>query len=80
MNDITEIEEKMLVELDKRMDSGEQPYVLNEGGRWAFPAEALAEFNIQSGDSVSGEIINDLLQRQIDFCKEQIALGNATKH
>ncbi len=49
-----------LAELERKMDSGDQPYVLNRGDRWAFSGDVLKHLGIESGRNVSDHLLIEI--------------------
>lgn len=71
---------KALAELDRKMDSGHQPFVRDDkGNRWAFPQEVLDVFGCISGQTASHAVMTGLLEANLAHIQMQIALEKATK-
>jgi hypothetical protein len=68
---------KMLAALERRMDCGEQPYVVTDGGRMAFPASLLDECGIVSGQTVSHQMTITLMEMNLANLQAQIAIESA---
>lgn len=69
---------RLLAELDRKMDSGEQPYVLIDGLRHAFSAEILAHFGIESGQTLSRSLLKPLVQAVILNLRKQMETEEAS--
>ncbi len=63
---------KMLAELERKMDSGEQPFVLWENQRWAFRPEILEECGVVAGQTISSVIYRALLEASILYGQRKI--------
>lgn len=71
---------RQLAELDRKMDAGEQPYVTcDQGHRWAFDAELLAEAGVVSGQRCGHAVIHALLQLNLAHIESLIAIEKAQK-
>lgn len=72
---------RMLSELERKMDSGEQTYVRLDGGseRLAFSADLLEECGIVSGQSISSAILITLIKMNIANLCTKIALDKAAR-
>lgn len=69
---------RTMAQIDRDMDSGVQPYVVDRAGnRAAFPAEVLHECGCKSGQSVSDTVMLALLEVAIAHVQAQIALHKA---
>lgn len=65
MKDLTTEEVRMLADMERKMDRGEQPYVMNRGGRWAVPADTMEQLGLESGQTVSDFLITKILETNI---------------
>lgn len=54
-----------LAKLERDMDTEAQPYVMLAGSRWPFPGDLLKDAGIQSGQTVSREIIISLQRKML---------------
>ena len=71
---------RMLAEMERKMDSGEQPYVLDsDRNRWAVIPEIMDELGLESGQSVNGAIITAILEAIIASIQAHIAVDAAAK-
>jgi hypothetical protein len=66
-----------LAKLERDMDSGEQPFVVSGGERWAFSQDLLDECGVESGQTVSDGMICTLLKMSIANLQARIALEKA---
>ena len=58
---------RLLAEGERKMDSGEQPHVVNEGDRVAVMPEVMEDLGLESGQTVSNAIIIAILKAQIEI-------------
>ena len=71
---------RMLAEQERKMDSGEQPHVLDKDrNRWAVSLEIMEELGLKSSQSVSGAIITAILEANIASIQARIAVDAAAK-
>lgn len=70
---------KILADLERKMDSGEQPFVQTSHGRMAFRQELLDECGIKSGQSVSTAMVHTLMQMSLASLQVQIITDNMKK-
>lgn len=63
---------RALARLERKMDSGEQPYVVAEGGRMSVGAEEMEALGLKNGQTISNAIA-------IAICKETIKNLEALK-
>ncbi len=63
---LTDQDIKALAQLERDMDKGIQPFVVNHGSRWAFSGEIMARFGLETGQTVSEDILRAILQANID--------------
>jgi len=54
-----------LAELERKMDSGEQPYVKTDHGRLAVDASIMSHFGLQSGQTVSAYLVSEILRANL---------------
>lgn len=66
-----------LAELERKMDTGEQPFVVSNGQRMAVSKEIMNELKLTKGQAVNNQIMIAILQLNIAHCKTQIAIDNA---
>lgn len=64
-NDFTTDDIRALADMERKMDRGEQPYVMNGGGRWAVPADTMAQLGLETGQTVSDFLITKILETNI---------------
>lgn len=64
---------KMLIVVERAMENGEQPYVVVDGQKWAFPGEILAALGLASGETVSREVCYQMQLLNLAHLKELIA-------
>lgn len=70
----------LLAELDRKMDAGEQSFVLDDrGARWAFPCEVLGTFGVVSGQRVSSPVMLALMEAHLAHIQALIAIDKANK-
>jgi len=55
----------MLAQVERDMDSGKTPFVVENGQRYAFLQEVLDEFKIQSGQTVTAVILLALMEKTL---------------
>jgi hypothetical protein len=65
---------QQLAEMDRRMDSGEQPFVLWHGDRLPVFPTVMAEFGLKSGQTVSDLIAGKIMEAHLASVKAEIAL------
>ena len=71
---------RMLAEQERRMDSGEQPHVLDTNrNRWCVSAEVMEELGLVSRQQVSHAIITAILEAHLASVQARIALDAATQ-
>lgn len=61
----------MLAQLERDMDKGKQAYVVNRG-RLAITSEAMAHFELESGQTVSDSMVIEILKFNIENCRRKI--------
>lgn len=60
----TEEQIRMLVQCERDMDAGKQPYVTDgQGNRWPFDGKLLAHLGIDCGQRLPRIVIDDLVER-----------------
>ena len=70
---------QMLAEQERRMDSGEQPHVLDtHRNRWSVSSDVMEELGLVSGQAVSVTIITAILEAQLASIQARIALDKIT--
>ncbi|MEW7986624.1 MAG: hypothetical protein AB2799_12595 [Candidatus Thiodiazotropha sp.] len=72
-------EMRILAAVERAMDSGEQPFVVCGGGRWAFPRELLEECGIESGQTVTYPMVANLMHRNLALLETNIAIQKAQR-
>lgn len=71
---------RKLAEVERRMDSGEQPFVEIHGyGRLAVPQHILDECGIVSGQTISSPMLRFLLKRVVVDLQVKTAIYKAQK-
>lgn len=70
--DFTTEDIRMLAEMGRKMDRGEQQYVMNRGGRWAVPADTMALLGLETGQTVSDFLITKILETNIANLRAEI--------
>lgn len=73
-DNLTVPELKMLVEIEKKMEAGDQPYIINNGQKWAFPVDLLRAVGLNSGEQVSNSVRYQLQLLFLEYLKEQISI------
>ena len=71
-------EVRMLADVERRMDVGEQPYVVNTSGRLAVSPEVMSELGLVSGQSASPTLCLAIVTASLASMEATIALGNIT--
>lgn len=69
-----------LAEVERKMDSGEQPFVRLGTYRIAVRPEIMEVFKLQSGQTISDFIFVAMLEKNIEILREQIAAQKSDKH
>ncbi len=70
---------RMLAEQERRMDSGEQPYVFDKNrNRWSVRSEVMEELGLESGQQVSDPIITAIVEANLAVCQTMVALEKAS--
>lgn len=62
-----------LGELDRKMDSGEQPFVIVDGQRLAIPPEIMTVLQLVSGQTASDALYCRILEVMMTRLQEKIA-------
>jgi hypothetical protein len=71
---------RLLAENDRKMDAGEQPFVLDDrNARWAFPGDVLGTFGVVSGQRVSSTVLQALLEANLAHINALIAIDRSRK-
>ncbi len=71
---------RMLAEMERKMDSGEHPHVLDKDrNRWPVSPEIMEELGLVSGQTVNGTIITAILEANIASIQARIAVDAAAK-
>ena len=68
---------RMLAQVERDMDAGNQPFVICHGQRWAFTSDILEDNGVESGQTVSPVIIEALLKSSIASLNAKIAITEA---
>ena len=68
----------MLAEQERRMDSGEQPFVVADDSRLAVMPEVMDEFGLVSGQTVTWIIVQRILECQLAIVSAKAVLQSAT--
>lgn len=73
---------RQLSQLERDMDSGQQPYVLvaGEQGRFAVSHDCLKEFGLETGQTVTNFIVCKILEWNIALTQSMIALSKASEN
>lgn len=81
MNDKLTLEDlRMLADQERKMDSGEQPHVIDKDrNRWAVSQEVMDELGLVSGQTVSDTIITAILEANVASIQARIAVDAAAK-
>jgi hypothetical protein len=75
--DLTREQVAMLAKCERMMDSGEQPYVVCDGGRWAFSCDLLNEWSVVSGQTVTPHILQALMGANLRRLQAEIIAKDA---
>lgn len=67
-------EYRMLAEVERMMDKGEIPYVVQNGQRLAFSKDVMEEFKVENGQTVSLELMIAMTEANIACLKIEIDL------
>jgi hypothetical protein len=70
--DLTAEQFQMLGKLERDMDEGKQPFVMNRGQRWAMLPEAMKTFSLSTGQTVSDAMILGILQFNIEHTRKKM--------
>ncbi len=66
---------RLLAEMERTMDSGEQPHVFDKDRhRWAVSTEIMEELGLKSGQTVNGAIIMAILEANLASLQARIAV------
>ena len=63
-----------LAQLERRMDSGEQPFVLLNEERIAVHVDVMTELGLDQGQTISQPIFVAILQAQLAHCQAQLEM------
>ena len=74
---MTDEEIAMLAQLERDMDAGKKAFVINRGGRWAFPDNVLSNVGVVSGQTVCDTVLTELLKRNLADIETLIAIRKA---
>lgn len=58
-------EYRMLAVVEREMDNGKQPHVVNKGDRWAVSRDIMDELCLVSGQGVSDCLITKILEARM---------------
>ncbi len=72
-------EVRMLADLERRMDSGEQPYVVTDGGRKAVEQTIMDELGLVSGQTISSTMEIAVTRAQIASLRAQLAVDRLSQ-
>ena len=72
MNDFSDDDIRMLAEQERKMDSGESPYVTLRGNRMAMTQESMDHFKLTQGQTINEVIMMKILEFNISFCQARI--------
>lgn len=66
---------RMLAEIDRDMDSGKQPFVLDSKGfRFPFPADVMEQCGVESGQTACESVIIALMQANLAMVQSRVLL------
>ncbi len=68
---------RMLADGERRMDSGEQPFVNAPGGRLRVSPEVMEELGLVAGQTISVAIMQAIIEAQLASLQARIALDKA---
>lgn len=63
----------MIAALERQMDDGTQPYVVNDGNRWAFSSSLMDKVGLVSGQTVSNGLLVAIMEARIAELQDLIA-------
>ena len=63
-----------IASVERDMDSGKQPFVIYNGGRWAVTAGAIDALGLTCGQTVSAAMIDEILKFNISSIKTAILM------
>ena len=66
---------KMIAEVERKMDSGEQPFVMFSGQRVAVPQTTMDVLGLAQGQTINHTIFMAVLQANLADCQAAIAMG-----
>jgi hypothetical protein len=61
-----------LAEMERKMDSGEQPFVIYGNGRAAMSKDTMEKFNLKQGQTISDIIFIAIQKSRIEECQKKI--------
>ena len=64
---------KILVDSERKMDSGELGFVLLDGSRVIVLPDAMKHFELTQGQTINGAIMIALIEFNLASCREKIA-------
>jgi len=70
---------RMLADQERRMDSGELPFVNSPGGRMSVSPEVMAELGLAAGQTVSWPIMQAILEATLASLQAHMALDKAVQ-
>lgn len=68
---------KQLAKLEQQMDSGETPYVCLGSNRLTMKPEAMTQFGLKTGQTISDVIFREILNFNIAQCRIQLDVEDA---
>lgn len=63
---------RKLAKLEREMSEGTQPYVVNQGQRWAFSPEAMARCGLKSGQEVSDGLLIAIMEASLALYRDKV--------
>lgn len=70
---------KQLGAAERKMDSGEAPYVRLGSDRLMMTTEAMAQFELQAGQTISNTMLGEILNFNLAQCRSQADVEAAKK-
>lgn len=64
---------KALAKIEREMDNGNIPHVVNKGMRWATNPDVMKHFDLVSGQNVCGTVIQAILDFNLTRLQKNIA-------
>ena len=74
MSELTDEQIRMLAECERKMDSGEMPYVIWRGQRLSQRPYVMERLGLVVGQTISDPIFKRALELGIEECQKAIAL------